>query len=733
MTQKKRRLLERFILLLCGAMVVAHVCKLIQFPLIDSFDRWIYDQRLQLSFSNKPDPRVVIVDIDEASLEQEGHWPWPRRRLAQLINTLFDTYHVKTLGMDMVFAESDNSSGLHSLQQLAHGSLSQDVAFQHNLASLAPSLNDDQQLANALAKHDVVLGYYFTSTTRRHGQLPIPLFQDKQANTPPWSSNVALGYGANLPILQHAASGAGHFNPLVDADGQTRRVSLLTQYAGGYYPPLSLVVFQHATASKQNQLIWPADAPQPEALQTGPYTLPMDEQTAVFIPYRGPAGSFPYVSAADILNRKTKISQLNNKIVLLGSTSPGLQDLRATPAGQLYPGVEIHANLIAGMLDNALPQQPQWAAGANLILLLALVLLCMYLLPVCSLLHSALLASALLLALLVADSALWLQMHMAWPSAAPISFIVIACSWHAIYGYFTEYRSKRQLGKLFGEYIPPSLVEKMQDDPKSYKMHGQNKELSVMFTDIRGFTSLAELMPAEELGKLLNRLMDLQTTIISRHLGTVDKFIGDAVMAFWNAPMDDPDHARHAIDTALELQEAMKDFNKQNTLQGLPELQIGIGINTGPAVVGDMGSSLRRAYTAIGDTVNLAARLEGQTKNYNVPILIGEATAIQLTDSMDLLELDQLRVKGKQKPTRIFWPVDQTTKQSKNWQWTKDRHQQAMSAYYKADWHKATLLFEELDTEKYYPLSKHYLSSIHALSSDIKNEKWDGITNAEQK
>ncbi|PXX42901.1 adenylate cyclase [Aquitalea magnusonii] len=712
---------------------MAHVCKLIQLPLIDSFDRWIYDQRLQFSFSNKPDLRIVIVDIDEASLEQEGHWPWPRRRLAQLINTLFDTYHAKTLGMDMVFAESDDSSGLHSLQQLAHGSLSQDIAFQRNLASLAPSLNDDQLFANALARHDVVLGYYFTGTTRRHGLLPAPLFQDTQANMPSWSSNVAQGYGANLPLLQMAAAGAGHFNPLVDADGQTRRVSLLTQYSGGYYPPLSFVVFQHATASKQSQLIWPADAPQPEALQTGSYTLPMDEQTAVLIPYRGPAGSFPYVSAADILNRKIKISQLANKIILLGSTSPGLQDLRATPAGQLYPGVEIHANLIAGMLDNALPQQPQWVAGANLILLLALLLLCLYLLPSCSLLQSALLAATLLLPLLAADSMLWLKLHIAWPSAAPIVFITLVSSWHAGYGYFTEYRSKRQLGKLFGKYIPPALVEKMQDDPKSYKMHGQNKELSVMFTDIRGFTSLAEHMPAEELGRLLNRLMDLQTKVINQHLGTIDKFIGDAVMAFWNAPLDDPAHARHAIDAALELQEAMKHFNQQNTLQGLPELQIGIGINTGPAVVGDMGSSLRRAYTAIGDSVNLAARLEGQTKNYNVPILIGETTASRLADEIDLLELDRLRVKGKQKPTRVFWPVDQTTRQCKNWRKIKEKHQKAIDAYYKADWKQAILLFEELDNEKYYPLAKHYLSHIHTLSTDTKNTKWNGITDAMQK
>jgi len=669
LSQRSARIAVTLIPLL---LVLLHAVGALPMGVLHRLDNIVYDARLRATLAHTLEPRIVIVDIDEKSLAEVGRWPWPRDRVAQLVNRLFDEQQIALLGFDTVFAEPDPSAALAELQSLAQGALVQQPGFAAAVRALAPELDRDARLARALQGRSVVLGYYFTSDQggRRSGVLPAPVMSSEA-----WQGRTVLatrwtGFGANIAPLAAAAPQAGFFNAITAPDGVVRALPLLAEHEGQFYESLALAMFRRLVGMPTvapgfpPERFLPADHAALESVRlvqgATQLAIPVNNRLTALIPFRGPGGpaggSFSYISVADLLAGRLAPGELKGKIVLLGTTAPGLLDLRATPVGEVYPGVETHANLLAGLLDGELKREPDYALGYELVVLIASGLLLALALPLLSAVRAVALVLAVLSAVVGLNTWLYLGAGLVLPLASAVVMIGLAFSLNMSYGYLVESRSKRELAQLFGTYVPPDLVTEMVKDPGRYSMVATTRELTVMFCDMRGFTQLAETMEPAQLQALLNTVFSRLTEVIGAHRGTIDKYMGDCVMAFWGAPVAMPDHAAQAVAAALDMTAAIRTLNREHAHQGLPAIGIGIGLNTGAMCVGDMGSDVRRSYTVIGDAVNLAARLEGLCRVYGVDVIASEATRAQVPGVV-WQALDCVRVKGKAASVSVFSPV----------------------------------------------------------------------------
>jgi adenylate cyclase len=713
-------------------LIAAHVAGLIHIAPMQRAEAWLYDAWIKRTAPAGGDDRVAILDIDEASLRSLGRWPWSRDTLTALVEQLFDRYGVAAVGFDVVFAEPDTSSGLDTLKQLAYRDLAGSRDFRAAVEKLAPRLDYDARFAQVLAERPLSLGYYFIPQgygDAKSGVLPPPslpadVFAPLRPGVPPPS-----GYGANLAAFQQAAQGAGFFNMRADADGTARQMNLVSPYGAGYYLALSASTLRvafggdAAAAGVDRQSVLGRQYLSPW-LEVGGIRVPLSADGTVHVPYQ--AGSpFPYLSAADVLAGKAPLEQLENRIVLLGSTAPGLSDLRVTPFSNAFPGVEIHAHLIAGMLDGTTRATPPWADDARLAAVLLLgALLTALLLRFGPTIGLA--ATVILLALLLA------AYHAAWsrfqvvPMAAPMLTLFGLYALNTAYGFFAATRSKRQITKLFGQYVPPELAAEMSQDPAHYTMEGQSREMTVLFSDIRGFTNFSEKLPPAELSEVLNAYLSTMTRIIQQHQGTIDKYIGDAIMAFWNAPVDLNDHATRAVQTALDMQAALPQLNAEFAARGWPEVKIGIGVNTGRMSVGNMGSEFRMSYTVMGDAVNLGSRLEGITKQYGVGILATQPT-VEADPVHAFMKIDDVRVKGKETPVAIYQPLGRKDELSEQAQMIAQLFEAAFARYQAQDWDEATKMLTELKAAAPCILCDIYLERIAHFRESPPPADWDGV------
>lgn len=664
--------MKQHIVRIClGILVVlaflGHAAKFYQIGFITQLDNIIYDTRLRFTMPGGVDDRIVILDIDERSLAVAdlGRWPWGRDKLSGLIQKLFDKYGVAIVGFDVVFAERDESSGIKVLEQLSKRELANVPEFARTLPQLRNQLDHDAMFARTIRGKPVVLGYYFNSRedATETGALPKPVlpagtFSGRSIQFSQW-----MGYGSNLPELQAAAAGAGHFNPIVDDDGVTRRIPMLQEYKGKYYEALSLAMVR---ALLNNPPITPGFATENsgskgysglEWIDVGPLRIPVDDTVSAYVPYRGKARSFPYISLADVYFDKVPLERLKNKIALIGTSAPALFDLRSAPVESVYPGVEIHANMIAGILDRNIKQKPPYILAAEVVLLALGGIFLAIVVPFLSPLRATLVSVLALILATGVNIAVWSGGGIILPLATSLLMTAALFTGNMAYGYFIESRSKRQFTELFGQYVPPELVDKMAEDPEKYSMEPRSAELTILFSDVRGFTSISEALSPKELAEYINDYLTSMSTIIrSGYKGTLDKYIGDAIMAFWGAPIDDAEHARHGVIAAIEMQRQCAALNDKFSARGWPTMKIGVGLNSGNVRVGDMGSQVRRAYTAMGDAVNVASRLEGRTKYYGVGILVGEATKAQVIDVV-FREVDKIKVKGKDEALTIYEPI----------------------------------------------------------------------------
>ncbi len=722
-----------------------HTTGHVPLDLVRRFDDILYDLRLRHFMPRTLDERVVIVDVDEKSLAEVGRWPWGRHRLAQLVDELFDRQGVALLGFDVVFAEPDESSGLAQMQKLAEGPLRNVQAYQDALKALAPEIDHDRRFAASLQGRPVVLGYYLTSDRegRTSGRLPAPVFEPDVLAGRPFGASQWSGYGSNLAVLAEAAPMAGFVNAIPEIDGVVRSTPLIAEHNGRYYESLALAMFRSLLqgASVSPGFVETDGATPDKALLTSINLLkdrrllpiPVDERAAALVPFRGPGGvsggSYRYVSAADLLAGRLAPQTLKDRIVLVGTTAPGLVDLRVTPVEAVYPGVEAHANVLSGLLDGTLLVRPDFAGNYEVTLLVLAGLTLAFWLPRLTAGRAVLLSAAMFLALCGLNFWLYLGEGLVLPLAASLLVVVTAFALNMSYGYFVESRSKRDLAGLFGTYVPPELVDVMVQNPENYSMHAANRDLTVMFCDMRGFTKMSEFMEPTQLQALLNDVFTRLTRVIRAHQGTIDKYMGDCVMAFWGAPVETAEHAVRAVETATEMVQAIEAFNAEGQKRGLPSIGIGIGLNTGLMCVGDMGSDIRRSYTVIGDAVNLGSRLEGLSKIYGVAIVASESCRSAAPHFL-WQELDRVRVKGKDTAVHIFTPRSPASDLSDELQcWERCLH-----AWRRQDWQACGEELRHLSRNwpqcALYSLYAERLESARLRPFD---PAWDGATDFETK
>lgn len=825
------------LLLLPLFVMLPQVLGLAEYEIIERIEQRIYDRRLRwFDSTQQRDERIVIIDIDEASLKQYGRWPWRRQVLARLNTELLQRQQVALLGFDVLFSEPEDDPHA-DIRQWLQTHLPQQPVPAERLQELDALMRNDGPLVDSVRGQRVVLGYYFSSNrdSGRTGTLPQPLPMQAAAvkGTGPSATQPAAeaagqlparpqrmtgpplmeGYTANLPELAAAVPAGGFMNALTDSDGSLRSVPLLAQLndvadektsgdAGGaaangsapqpvpqtaaqadggrgigssgaasaadasgtafatrttaapsgprYYPSLSLAMFLALLGPTEVQL---APVAGTALSRSGPAQLggldvrqgndvlhiPTDIHGAMLVPFRdkggkggrGGGGRFAYISAADVLSGRLQAQQLQGKIALLGTSAPGLRDLRVTPVNPNYPGVEVHATLLSAMLDGRFIHVPDYARGYALVTVLLASLALLVLLPRTGATGAWVVCLGLMLLMGGINVWAYVQAHVALPLAASWVTVMLTYVLHVSYGLLLETRTKKQLASLFGHYVPAELVSEMVKRPGAYTTEVQSRELTILFCDIRQFTRMAETMEPQQVQALLNRLFNRIAAIIAANHGTIDKYIGDCVMAFWGAPLPVADHAWLAVKTVADIGEMLLDFNAEQLQEGLAPIQLNIGINSGVVSVGDMGSSIRRSYTVLGDAVNVAARLEPLAKRYDVALVAGERTAA-LAPQVQWQWLDTVRVQGRAHAVQVYAPFDAQQPAAEldaEQQHEAALWQQFRQMYQARAWHEGLQLLHTLQALR--PGKRLYVLYQERLSTFIRQAPppdWDGVT-----
>lgn len=735
-TRLVRLLVRVAISALALTLFAMHIAHSPRFEVIDRVENYLYDVRIRLTMPGTVDERIVIIDIDEASQAELGQWPWPRNTLADIIDRLFDEYGITVLGLDALFAESEETSAERVIAELASSEIGTDPAVRDELDRLQRALDSNIRFAESLIARDVVTGFVFkdylgANEPETTGVLPPPIIRREQLQGVDVPFVSAAGYAGNLEALQQNAVAGGFFDaPIIDADGVFRRAPLVQEYRGNLYPSLALAVAHAALGMPDTSLVFAPGERRSgielEYFQLGLLPIPVNERVAVYIPYRGPQESFSFVSAREVLNGSAPRDVLQGRIALLGASAAGLLDLRSTPVGQRYIGVEAHANLVAGLLDNAIRQQPAWSDGLEFTLLLLIGALMALVLPRLAPLWALVFVLAVIAATMAGNLWMWSSLGLVVPLASLLVYAVLAAMLQITYRFFVEQRNKRHLSQVFGQYIPPSLVEEIDESGEEISLEGESREMSVLFSDVRGFTTISEGLDATELTRMMNEFLTPFTSVIQQHRGTIDKYMGDAVMAFWGAPLADEEHARHAVLAAFDMVAAVRALDESFQAKGWPTIRVGVGIASGEMNVGNMGSEFRIAYTVMGDTVNLGSRLEGLTKQYGVDIIVSDRTTMLVPD-FAFRELDLVRVKGRNEPVAIFEPLGRADDIGDDLHTETELYRSALAAYRKQDWNEAQDSFQTLKQRTDRLLYNVYLGRIERFRGEPPPADWDGV------
>ncbi len=694
----------------------------------------LYDVALRHELQHAPSGLPVVVDLDDKSLSTYGQWPWPRFRMALLLARL-KSAGVLAVGIDIVFAEPDRTSP-ETMRRMFREELKLDVAFD----GLPHALGDyDAVLAGVLKDGPYVLGYYLdfepAAPKARHdvAACSLPRLQASVIRAPgagPATDHLANAPGVVCPLpgLLAAAPGAGFFNTIPDPDNIVRRSPLILAHGDALYPCLSLATTMLALDVK-NAVLRVGDGgvesltlPLPGGEKR---VIPLDGQGRVLVNYRGPGGTFPRISAADVLAGTVNPEALRGKIAYLGTSAAGLRDLRATPFDRTMPGVEVHATLTDMIVTGDFLLRPDWAPGLEVCATLAL-----------GLLSAALLAWTRAVLLLVPFAGLGLGMWFgAGYALATHRFIVspitplltLTANFMALtfLKFWREERQKRFIHTAFSHYLAPAVVNELVASPDQLSLAGEEREVTVLFSDVRGFTSMSERLTPTQVVDLLHRYLTPMTAIIISHMGTLDKFIGDAIMAFWNAPLPVPGHQGKALVAAMAMLPELKRLNAgfQETY-GL-RIDIGVGLHAGKARVGNFGSEDLFDYTVIGDTVNLCSRLEGLTKYYRKPILVTDSIVTAAPEGIFFQEVDRVRVKGKTEPVTIFTPLSHEAYAARS---EELRRADAALALYRAGrFAEALTAYEALAEAHSDPVHAIQAGRCRTLAASPPEGPWDGV------
>jgi adenylate cyclase len=733
--QKQGRVMNKRIPIFLGMILVIIAIWLMLTPakfvrqLIDRLDNLAYDLQLRtrvLAEKKIPIDNIAIIDIDDKSLQEEGRWPWSRVKLAELVTALQQQGAV-VIAFDVFFSEKEVNIADAVLNELTQKKLL-DISLESALRKNAILFDSDAVFANSMKGNQIILATSFLPRPQTQNVLSPPVL----TLTPTEKNDIHLinanGYISNIPILQNAAQGSGFINVFSDSDGIIRRVPLLMEYKGNVYPALGLRAVMEffgediqLVTAKYNKII------QLEGIKLGNQVIPTDAKGQVLIPFIGRSFTFPYYSATDVLHKRLAKDTLLGKILFVGTSATGLGDLHATAIQNPFPGVEIQATLVNGILKNIFSYKPEWVFGANLFITVVLGIIAAVTFPFFGprLLGAIVIVSPP--ALLFINNWIWIETRLILSFLMPVLLTLVIAILNMIYGYLFETRKRERLKEMFGQYVPEKHIDEMLKTSGDYGLHGEDREMSVLFADIRSFTTISEKMSAAALVEMLNTFFTPMTEIIFKHYGTIDKYVGDLIMAFWGAPLKDKNHATHAIESALEMREQVKLLASVLQEHQWPEIKIGIGINSGLMSVGDMGSRFRRNYTVLGDAVNLASRAEGITKFYGVDIIITEHTK-QNQSQFVFRKLDKVKVKGKKKGKEIYEVIGNVSSVSEEIKTELTLYDQALDDYFQQKWDAAYHGMEKLSQK--YPDTKIYHIYLERIKEFIEHplpRDWDGV------
>ncbi len=685
---------------------------------------------------------VALVAIDEKSLDELGRWPWPRVRMAQLLDALVK-YEAKVVGFDIVWAEPDENSELKSLSALKQKMNELKLTnrdLEKYLSQAIQKADTDRTLADSLARsRRAVLGYFFhffakEDLPQEKKQLPKDLPPLSTYNWVKYSSQAAAKVPlfeatyaeVNIPVIAEAAEGAGYFNIFPDRDGTVRWIPLVIKYQDKHYCALSLAVLQKFL--NNSPLVLRLAEFGVEEIRLGDLFIPTNEEGRMLINYRGPQKTFPHYSATDVIHGRVPVNAFRGKIVLVGATAMGIYDIRVTPFDHVFPGLEVHANVIDTILKQQFLYRPNWVALFDLLAIIVLGLILGIILPKVKALWGALIGISLIFAFLLTSYQLFQKQGIWVNMTYPLFNLVLTYLMITGYRYMTEERERKKVRGAFQYYLNASVVEQMLKDPEKLKLGGEKKDLTVLFSDIRGFTSISEHMTPERLVKFLNEYLTKMTDIVFKYDGLLDKYMGDAIMAIWGAPLDQSDHPLRACCTALEMVEELRLLQQKWATEGMPRMNIGIGINAGPMVVGNMGSERRFDYTVMGDSVNLGSRLEGLNKLYGTNIIISEMTYERVREEILGRELDLVRVKGKDQPVKIYELLSRRAKTLPEQKALAEEFQAALGEYRNRNWETARKIFQSI-LERYPEdgPGRLYVERCQTLEKTPPPEDWDGV------
>jgi adenylate cyclase len=631
---------------------------------LDRLELSLLDWRFRLRGAAQTTGRVAYVAIDEKSVDELGRWPWRRSIIARLIDRLTDA-EVAAIGLDIVFSEPEIAPETETLRNLRRAAVQRDEPQIVGLVDEAlRGAQTDRLLAEAISRSGrTVLGYFFRTGEgdlfdETELERTLPLVRKGRvavARIPPEGTAPILtckGVEPNLDPLQAGAQRVGFFSTLRDRDGVVRRAPLVALCGGELYVSLALAVFE--TVEGQRSRVG-GDAQGIREVRLGQAVLPTDEGGRILVNFRGPAGTFTHFSASDILAGRVPRESLAGKAVLIGATEIGIADLTTTPFGTVFPGVEVHANVLDNLLSGSVLRRHDGFLYAELGAMLFIGLLLSWAVPRLRGFGRGAILASFLLALLFGGAiyafiarGLWINLTYPALSLAAV-YVAVAVT----QGMTIEARA-RQIRRDFAMFVPPEVVNELIEHPELDRLGGERRDLSILFSDVRNFTTLAEEIGPEDVSTLLHAYLTPMTQIIFGSRGTLDKYIGDAIVAFWGAPMPVESHPLRACEAAVAMQEEVALLRTtRSALAGASRLRVGIGIHSAEVVVGKMGTDLRVDYTVTGDGVNLCARLEGLTKFYGVGILASEAL-VNRVEGFGVRELDAIRVKGKKESVRIF-------------------------------------------------------------------------------
>jgi len=692
-------LIKRFSIFSLIGLLSGVIIFILYFSKVDYFksiDLKLSDVRFKLVKSQPPDKRVIIIAIDSKSINELGRFPWNRDIIAKLIDSL-EYYQVKTIAFDIVFSELSEQSY-------------------------------DVQLSNSIKNGgNVILGYFFREESEIPSSQNLEILENKAVITDveigknvkkipiPSLPNVEL----NIQEISENAESFGFFNIFPDRDGIIRNALLLSLFDGNIYPSLPIAALKHFTNQDIKIKIEDFGI---NSLSIGNRIIPSDEFGNLPVNFYGPQKSFPYISAVDVIKKRLEDNILKDSLVFIGATEIGIYDLRPTPVDSTLPGVEIHATVTSNFLQNNFLIRNGYVVSLETFFIFLFPLILSFYLSLTKRTFLGLLGySVTMLCYTFINITIFKKFNFNINIISPALSLTLSYFISEAYRNLIEEKQSRFIKKAFSSYVSDKLVEQISKNPDLLKLGGEKREITILFSDIRGFTTLSEKTKPEQLVELLNEYFTPMTNITLANNGTLDKYIGDAIMAIFNAPMDVPDHTYYACKTALEMIENLAEVNKNFQKKGYPTIDIGIGLNTGEAIVGNMGTDRRFDYTAIGDSVNLASRLEGTNKVFGTRVIVSESTYNHVKDKFNFRMLDKIQVKGKHEGVTIYELNNHLADE------IQKSYHKALNFYFERNFSEAFQLFNYL-IDKYNDQASKTLSERCKYYIDTPpSDSWNGV------